>query len=67
MTNLDKFQEVFGITIDDRYIRSSGSRCYILDFIGSSNKCEEYGSCHECPLFHFWDKEYIEKVKFNCG
>lgn len=79
MTNLEKFQEVFGITIDDRFVRSLSGQCKILDFIIDSNKeevcidsnkeeaCAKYATCHECPLYKFWDKEYIEKVKFNCG
>lgn len=68
MTNLEKFQEIFGITIDDRFVRSLGGQCKILDLIDPTKyKCEEYDSCHECPLFRFWDKEYVERVKFNCG
>jgi len=69
MTNLEKFQEIFGVTIDDRFVRSGGGQCTVLDFIDSdstSSKCEEY-SCPECPLHKFWDKEYKEKVQFSCG
>ena len=68
MTNLEKFQEVFGITIDDRFVRSLGGQCKILDFIDPTQyKCEFPGTCHECPLYKFWDKEYVEKNKLNHG
>lgn len=68
MTNLEKFEEVFGITIDDRFLRDrSSSQCRMIDTIKTSfesfmkDKCVEYNSCHECPLFKFWEKEYVEK------
>lgn len=66
MTNLEKFEEVFGITIDDRFIRSPSGQCTILDFVDPTiYKCEDYVTCHECPLFKFWEKEYAEKEKRN--
>ena len=63
MTNLEKFQEVFGITIDDRFIRYQGSQCRIIDLLDSDKveSCTKYATCHECPLFKFWEKEYVEK------
>lgn len=69
MTNLEKFQEIFGITIDDRFVRSLSGQCKILDLIDSNKEeaCAKYATCHECPLYKFWDKEYIEKIKFDCS
>lgn len=63
MTNLEKFQEVFGITIDDRYVRPLCQQCRILDTSDEMKTCEDYATCLECPLFKFWDKEYKEVNK----
>jgi len=64
MTNLEKFEEVFGVTIDDRFLRPAGHQCKFLDFIDSlSDKCSDYVTCWDCPLYKFWDKEYVEKTK----
>ena len=64
MTNLEKFEEVFGITIDDRFLSPSRRQCKFLDFIDpSSNKCSDYVTCWDCPLYKIWDKEYAEKTK----
>ena len=69
MTNLEKFKEVFGVTIDDRFIRSGGGKCRIIDFIDSNKEekaCAKYATCYECPLFKFWEKEYVDKINYKC-
>lgn len=64
MTNLEKFEEVFGITIDDRFLSPARRQCKFLDFIDSSkDKCENFTTCWDCPLYKFWNKEYVEKTK----
>lgn len=57
MTNAEKFEEVFGIKIDEEY--SSGI-CQSIDH----KICEEH-NCPDCPAFRFWDKEYVERHSNN--
>ena len=53
MTNAEKFEEVFGIKIDE----------YPDDLCSSADNkyCINSATCGDCVLFHFWDKEYIKK------
>ena len=53
MTNAEKFEEVFGIKIDEY----PGDVCDIADH----QICIDASDCHHCPLHKFWDKRYKEK------
>jgi len=60
MTNLEKFEEVFGIKLNpyDAQHTDFPCECAHNDF------CDKYqcdGSGVECPATKFWDKEYVEK------
>ena len=55
MTNAEKFEEVFGIKIDEDY---PADICHSID----PKICEEH-HCSDCPAFKFWDQEYEEAVK----
>ncbi len=52
MTNAKKFEEVFGIKIDDY----PSDICDIADH----KYCVNANNCHECGIFKFWDREYVE-------
>lgn len=52
MTNAEKFEEVFGIKINN-YPRDI---CDIADH----KYCTNANNCHECEIFKFWDREYVE-------
>lgn len=68
MTNLEKFQEIFGVTIDDRFLSPSRRQCKFIDFIdSSSDKCSDYATCLNCKLHKFWDNEYVERTKLDHG
>ncbi len=54
MTNAEKFEEVFGIKIDDEGYPSG--ICQSIDH----KICEEH-NCPDCPAFKFWDQEYKEE------
>lgn len=53
MTNAEKFEEVFGIKIDENYPEDI---CQSIDH----NICVEH-DCSDCPAFKFWDQEYKEE------
>lgn len=53
MTNAEKFEEVFGIKIDEDY---PASICQCVD----TRICEGTNSCPEYPAFKFWEREYKE-------
>lgn len=54
MTNAEKFKEVFGYdVVNDLYVVDP------CDFVGIDD-CRKH-SCHDCPLFNFWNEEYKEK------
>ncbi len=52
MTNAEKFEKVFGIKIDDY----PSDICDIADH----KYCIDANNCHECTIFKFWSKEYVE-------
>ena len=60
MTNAEKFEEVFGIKIDEGY---PADLCNTADY----KYCVNANSCHDCVLFHFWDKEYDENTNYVKG
>lgn len=51
MTNAEKFEEVFGIKIDENY---PADPCDIFD----SNICTEASGCSKCIAYNFWGKRY---------
>jgi hypothetical protein len=53
MTNAEKFEEVFGIKIDENY---PAPICKCIDI----HICESSIDCSECPAFYFWEHEYKE-------
>ena len=53
MTNAEKFEEIFGLKIDDR----PDELCCIINH----NICLE-NCCDTCPLSNFWNKEYKREV-----
>ena len=54
MTNAQKFEEVFGIKIDEH----PADLCDIADHEICMNH-----SCSHCPLHKFWEKQYLEEKK----
>ena len=54
MTNAEKFEEVFGLKIDEY----PASICFTID----QSICPEH-NCDDCPAFKFWDREYKKPVK----
>ena len=52
MTNAEKFEKVFGIKIDVY----PADLCDIVDH----DICVNANSCDDCPVYHFWEKEYKE-------
>ena len=62
MTNLEKFEEVFGIKLDPYEAKNADFPCSCahIDF------CDKH-ICDDCPTKKFWNKEYVERVKFDCG
>ena len=64
MTNLEKFEEVFGIQLDPNCIDD-----YASDFLCNcvhSDFCDNR-RCKECQVKDFWVKEYVEKINYKCG
>ena len=59
MTNAEKFEEVFGIKIEEDY--PAGICRAISHDICEQNICDE-----ECPAFKFWDREYKKKPVKSC-
>lgn len=51
MTNAEKFEEVFGYKLADPMLHP----CDFFD----DNYCEGSASCPDCPLNHFWEREYV--------
>lgn len=51
MTNAEKFEEVFGIKIDECY---PAAPCDIFDH----NICIEHNCTYECPAYKFWSRKY---------
>jgi hypothetical protein len=54
MTNAEKFEEVFGMKIDEDYPKGI---CQSIDH----KICIEH-NCSDCPAFKFWDREYKEET-----
>lgn len=54
MTNAEKFEEVFGIKIDEY----PDDPCSIADH----KYCTNSNACTDCTLFHFWDKDYDRDI-----
>lgn len=52
MTNAEKFEKVFGIKIDEY----PSDLCDIADH----KYCKNCITCHDCELFKFWGREYID-------
>ena len=50
MTNAEKFEEIFGIKIDD----TPDDICNIADH----SYCINANDCHHCKLHNFWKKRY---------
>lgn len=59
MTNAEKFEEVFGIKIDE----------YPADLCDTADHkyCTNSNDCPDCVLYHFWDKEYNKGLKKKGG
>lgn len=55
MTNAEKFEEVFGLKIDEY---PAGICQTISHDICEQNICDE-----ECPAYKFWDRKYKKPVK----
>lgn len=55
MTNAEKFEEVFGLKIDE----FPDSICDILDH----SICIEHDCNYGCPAYKFWDRKYKKPVK----
>lgn len=55
MTNAEKFEEVFGIKIDEDY---PADICDSVDH----DICLVH-DCPNCPIFKFWDREYKAERK----
>lgn len=53
MTNAEKFEEIFGIKIDEY----PDDLCDIADH----EICMNASGCSKCPLNHFWKKQYRKK------
>lgn len=54
MTNAEKFEEVFGIKIEENH---PADPCDIFDHNCCINHC-----CNvRCPAYHFWNKEFKKK------
>lgn len=53
MTNAEKFEEVFGIKIDE-YAEDPCDIAY-------HDICVNHSCGKSCPLYHFWKKEYRKK------
>lgn len=53
MTNAEKFEEVFGIKIDEY----PDDLCSIAD----REICVNHNCDKRCPLYHFWEREYRKK------
>ena len=51
MTNAEKFEEVFGIKIDEDY---PANPCDIFDH----SICMNHDCDNECPAYNFWNREY---------
>ena len=51
MTNAEKFEEVFGIKIDEDY---PANICGCVD----PKICTNHICVDECPAFKFWEREY---------
>lgn len=57
MTNREKFEEIFGLQIDD----FPAAICRVVDrSIYENNICNE-----ECPAFKFWDREWKRRNNSN--
>ena len=54
MTNAEKFEKVFGLKIDENY---PSDPCDMVDH----DICVNADGCHNCPVYKFWEKEYIEE------
>lgn len=52
MTNAEKFKEVFGYTIDDKF---PDDPCTIIDHTICTDNNDE---CEKCELHDFWNKEF---------
>ena len=66
MTNLEKFEEVFGIKLDPVEVQYTYFPCECVD----ADFCDKYeADCDElgCPAQDFWTKEYVEKNKLDHG
>lgn len=56
MTNAEKFEEVFGVKIDEY----PSDACDIFDH----SICIDHGSCTmACPAYKFWSRKYKKPVK----
>jgi len=56
MTNAEKFQEIFNLPISEM----PSDPCDIID----ENICINADGCENCPLYHFWEKEF-QKYKVS--
>lgn len=59
MTNGEKFQEVFGFEPDK-------DACIFPDNVCRKIQQDEivvHADCEDCPLYHFFDKEYMDCFK----
>lgn len=65
MTNLEKFEEVFGIKLDPYEAKNINFPCDAahIDFCDKRS----YHCDSSCPAKNFWDKEYVDKINYKCG
>lgn len=56
MTNAEKFEEVFGIKIEEHLRYRLRDLCKLI----SNKPCADI-SCEDCPAFRFWEREYKEE------
>lgn len=54
MTNAEKFEEVFGIKIDEDY---PADPCEIFHH----SICIEHSCCTRCPAYNFWNRKFKKK------
>lgn len=53
MTNAEKFEEIFGIKINEELV----NMCNIVD----RQICVDASDCNHCPSHKFWEKQYRKR------
>ena len=57
MTNAEKFEEVFGIKVDE----CPSGICHIAD----DSYCQNASGCDKCELYNFWEQKYIGAINIE--